>query len=158
MKKVTNKLLLFIFITLTIGFLAGCDSDSGTESNEPGSVVGTWQLTSAVLYNTPVGTMTLTAEIFLDNSGTGAETSVLQFNEDGTASVTTNYEDGSEETIGGTWSTNGDNITVVGAGLDDTMTYEVSGNTLTLTLIMPIDFFGDGNEIDVTIDMIYNRI
>ena len=105
-----------------------------------------------------MGNLYLTANIFLQMSGTGATSSTLQLNEDGSASVTTTYEDDSEEEVPGTWTIEGNQLNLVGAGIDDIVPYSINGNTLTLTLTLPVDFDSDGTSEDTEIDMIYNRL
>ena len=90
-------------------------------------------------------------------SGTGATSSTLQLNENGTASVKTTYADSDDDVIGGTWSQEGNKLIIGGAGIDDTVPYAVDGNTLTLTLTMPVDFDSDGVADETEIDMIYKR-
>jgi hypothetical protein len=154
----TILLLLVSAIILSLIVGIGCDNDNGAEPTKTESIVGTWQLASVVMKNTPVGNLNLTAESFLTMSGTGATTSTLQFNEDGSASVTTTYADSADDVIAGTWSKEGDKMTIGGAGIDDTVPYDIDGNTLTLTMMMPIDFNSDGTTEDTEIDMVYNKL
>ncbi len=115
-------------------------------------------MVSVILKDTPIGDLTLPAAQFLAMSETGATTSTMQFNEDGTASLLTTYADSADDVVPGTWSKEGDKLTINGAGIDDTVTYKVDGNTLTLSMIMPIDFDSDGTPEDIKVDMVYNKI
>jgi hypothetical protein len=143
-------------ICLIIG--SGCKEDNEVEPEKDESLEGSWRLTSVILKETPVGDLTLPAAQFLEMSGTGATTSTMQFNEDGSAAVTTTYEEGDDEVIPGTWSKDGDKLIIVGAGIDDTVPYTIHGSTLTLTIILPIDFDSDGTADDTDIDMIYTKL
>jgi len=150
-------LLLLVSATMLCLFThSSCDNGTGSEENE--SIVGTWRLVDVIMKDTPVGELSLTAENFLELSGTGATSSTLQFNEDGSASLTTTYADSSEEVVPGSWTIDGDKVILVGVGIDDTVPYDVDGNTLTLTITLPIDFDSDGTAEDTKIDMIYNRV
>ena len=155
MRTYRRIVLLVIASAIMLTLFTGSSCDNGVEE---GTIVGTWRMVSVLMKNTPVGDLTFTAEVFLEMSGTGATSSTLQFNEDGTASLTTTYEDGSEDVVPGTWAIEGDQLTLDGAGIDDTITFNIDGNTLTLTIIMPIDFDNDGVAEDTEIDMIYNRV
>ena len=137
---------------------SSCDNATDPEQNAGGSIIGTWQMVTIKMYDTPVGELTIPASQFLEMSGTGATKSILQFNEDGTASVATTYEDSSQDTIAGTWTSEGDDLIVEGAGIDDTVSYLVDGNTMTLTRIMAINFTPEGPKEDIVVDMIYNRV
>ena len=160
MHSISRKipLLFFSAIMLSLVVGSGCNKDSGVEPQENESLEGSWRLTSVTLKDTPVGDMTLPAAQFLALSGTGATTSTMQFNEDGSAAVTTTYEEGDDEVIPGTWSKEGDKLVIVGAGIDDTVPYAIEGSTLTFTIILPIDFASDGNPVDTEIDMVYTKL
>jgi len=149
---------LFIVTVILSGLFAGLQCDKGTDSEKTGSIIGSWRMATVIMKDTPVGNLTLQAEDFLELSGTGATTSTLQFNEDGSAALTTTYTDGSEEVVPGAWTTDGSELNLEGAGIDDTVLYDVDGNTLTLTIILPIDFDSDGTTEDTEVDMIYNRL
>ena len=105
-----------------------------------------------------MGDITLPAAQFLEMSGTGATTSTMQFNKDGSAALTTTYEEGDDEVVPGTWSKDGDKLVIVGAGIDATVPYAIDGSTLTLTIILPIDFENDGTAEDTEIDMVYTKL
>ena len=152
-------LLLFvsaIILSLVVG--SGCKEDNGVEPQKNESLEGSWRLTSVTLKETPIGSLTLSAAQFLEMSGTGATTSTMQFNEDGSAALTTTYEEADDEVVPGTWSKDSDKLVIVGAGIDDTVPYAITGSTLTLTIILPIDFESDGTTVDTEIDMIYTKL
>ena len=142
-RKITFLFVSAFMLSLVVG--SGCNKDSVVEPKTNESLEGSWRLTSVTLKGTPVGDMTLPAAQFLELSGTGATTSTMQFNEDGSAAVTTTYEEG-------------DKLVIVGAGIDDTVPYAIDGSTLTLTIILPIDFASDGNPVDTEIDMVYTKL
>lgn len=158
MRKFTNILPALFGAIILVFLFTIISCDSGTESKNEGTIIGAWQMVTIKMYDTPVGTLTIQAEQFLSMSGTGATTSILQFNEDGSAFVATTYTDSDPDTINGTWTSDGDSLTVVGAGIDDTVSFNVDGTTLTLTRIMAINLTPDAPKEDTTIDMIYSRV
>jgi hypothetical protein len=155
-RKISLLFVLAIILSLIVG--SGCKEDNGVEPQKNESLEGSWRLTSVTLKDTPVGDITLPASQFLEMSGTGATTSTMQFNEDGSAALTTTYEEGDDEVVPGTWSKDGDRLVIVGAGIDDTVPYAIEGSTLTLTIILPIDFDSDGTAEDTEIDMVYAKL
>ena len=158
MRKLTDNLpgLIGVLILVFVFICSSCEN--GTEPEQTGSIVGTWQMVSIKMYDTPIGELTIPATQFLEMSGTGATTSILQFDEDGSASVITTYNDSSQDTIAGTWTADGENLIVEGAGIDDTVSFNVSGDTMTLTRTMEINFVPDEPKQDIVLDMIYNRV
>lgn len=156
--RICVRILLFPIVSaIMFTLFIGSSCDKGTESKEEGTIIGTWRLNRVKVKDTPVGDLKLTAENFLGMSGTGATSSTLRINEDGTASVLTTYTDGSEDEVGGTWMIDGDMLVVEGAGIDDTIPFDLDGNTLTLTLTLPIDFYSDGTPEDTEVDFIYRK-
>lgn len=158
--NIRKRAVLFLLVSaLSLMLLVGigCNKDNGVEPQKNQSIIGIWRLVSVTLKNTPIGDMTLSAAQFLKMSETGATTSTLQFNEDGSVSLTTTYEDRPTDVVPGTWAKAGDKLTIVGAGIDDTVDYMVDGNTLTLTIILPIDFESDGTAVDTKINMVYAK-
>ena len=156
-----SRIKPFVCVSALMLLLAagsGCKDDNGVEPPVNASLEGSWRLTNVTLKDTPVGDMTLPAAQFLEMSGTGAKTSTLQFNEDGTVDLTTTYADRDDEVVPGTWSRDGDKLVIVGAGIDATVPYAISGSTLTLTIILPIDFDSDGTAEDTDVDMIYTKL
>ena len=147
--------LIAVFLFVSVSCDNGTDPAPVLPSN---TIIGSWEMTTIIMHDTPVGELTIPAAQFLAMSATGAAKSVLNFQEGGEASVVTTYEDSSQDTISGTWSSEGVNLTVEGAGIDDTVTFEVDESTLTLTRTMAINFVPDGPKEDIVIDMIYNRI
>jgi hypothetical protein len=158
MNKRTILLLPISALTLILFVGNGCDKDNGVEPEKNKSIIGAWRMVSVKLKDTPIGDLSMPAAQFLMMSGTGATTSTLQFNEDGSASLTTTYADSADEVVAGTWTKEGDKLTIIGAGIDDTVSYNVKGSTLTLTRMMPIDFESDGTAEDTEIDMIYTKL
>ncbi len=160
MRKAANLIpgLSIVIITGLLFICSSCDNATDPEPKKQGSIIGTWQMVTIKMYDTPIGELTIAASQFLEMSGTGATKSVLQFNEDGSASVATTYIDSSQDTIPGTWTSDGNNLMVEGAGIDDTVSYDVNGDEMTLSLTMAINFTPEAPKEDVEIDMIYNRI
>jgi len=152
----TSLLRAFLLMVLALFIGSSCENQTGPENE--GTLVGTWQLAIVTMKDTPVGDIFMTAEQFLGRSGTEAQTSTLQLNEDGSASLTTTYTDGSSDTVDGSWSSDGDELTINEAGMDDTFPYELDRFTLTIIMIMAIDFDSDGTEEDIEIEMKYNRV
>ena len=155
-RKISLLFVLAIILSLIVG--SGCKEDNGVEPQQNASLEGSWRLTTVTLKETPVGTMTMSAAQFLEMSGTGATTSTMQFNQDGSAALTTTYEEGDDEVVPGTWSKDGNNLVIVGAGIDDTVPYSINGSTLTLTITLPIQFDPEGAAEDTDIDMIYAKL
>lgn len=145
-------------LAIILIFGSGCDKDNGAEPEKNQSLIGAWRMSRVVIKDTPIGDFPVAASQFLELSGTGATTSTLRFNEDGSASLTTTYADSADEVIAGTWTQEGDQLTIHGAGFDETVGYAVDGNTLTLTRMMPIDFDFDGTAEDREVDMVYSRL
>ena len=106
MHPMSRKIPLLFVLASVLSLVAGsgCNKDNGVEPVKNESLEGSWRLTSVILKDTPVGDMTLPAATFLEMSGTGATTSTMQFNEDGSASLTTTYEEGDDDVVPGTWS------------------------------------------------------
>ena len=162
MKKSTNIITGFlgvIYLVMLFSY-SSCDNstDPDPDPKEKGSIIGTWQMVTIKMYDTQVGDLTVPASQFLGMSGTGATQSILQFNADSSASVTTTYSDSTQDTIPGTWTIIGDSLNVVGAGIDDTIGYGVEGNVMTLTRIMAINLLPTSPKEDIVLDMIYNGI
>lgn len=155
----SNNILRGLITVIFAVLICTCTScNNTTEPEKEDTIVGTWQMVTIMMYDTPAGTLTIPAAQFLAMSETGATTSVLQFNEDGSASVATTYSEANPDTIAGTWVADGDQLTVVGAGIDDTVTFKVDDDVLTLSRIMSINFVPNTPKQDVNIDMIYDRI
>lgn len=145
-------------IAIILFAATGCDNGTDPAPAVPDTFIGVWEMTTIVMYDTPVGELTIPAAQFLESSGTGARKSVLEFREDGSASVVTTYADSSQDTISGTWSENGNSLIVTGAGIDDTVQYKVDGNALTLTRTMAINFTPTDPKVDIVVDLKYSRI
>jgi hypothetical protein len=160
MRKSTNviKVIIGTILIAMLFTFSSCDNATDSDPQQEGSIIGTWLMVNIKLYATPVGDLSMEATQFLEMSGTGASISVLQFDEGGTASVTTTYTDTSQDTVGGSWTLNGDSLTVVGAGIDGTVGYEVNGDSMTLTRIMQINFVPDTPTEPIKTEMRYDRI
>lgn len=147
-----------VLVAVTLLISAGCDNGTDPDPVVPATFIGVWQMTTIIMYETPIGTMTIPAAQFLAMSGTGAAKSILEFKEDGTASVLTTYDDNSQDTIAGTWTEQGDSLTVSGAGLDDTVQWKAEATKLTLTRVMAINFTPESPKQDIVVDMVYTRV
>jgi hypothetical protein len=159
------KILIRIALLLMVSALmytlftgSSCDKATEPQEEEEATLTGSWRMANITIKDTPVGNLTMTASAFLGMSGTGATTSTLQFNEDGTCATITTYDDGSEESVPGTYTVEGDQLAITGAGIDATVPYTLTSTTLTITIIMAIDFNSDGELEDFAIDMTYNKI
>lgn len=155
-----NALKYMIISVLTFSMLVlftACE-DTENEDEQTYSVVGTWLMSSVVMKDTPVGDLTLTALGFLAQSGTGAQTSTLILNEDGSAAVITTFETAPDSTEPGSWTQSGDLLTIDGAGINDTAPFSVDEETLILSLTMPVDFYANGMPEDTQIDMTYTKL
>lgn len=146
------------FMALMLFAAAACDNGTDPDPVDNDTFIGVWEMTTIVMYDTPIGEMTIPAAQFLGMSGTGAAKSVLEFRDNGTASVYTTYTDSSQDTISGTWSMSGSDLAVSGAGIDDTVQYKVDGSTLVLTRVMAINFTPESPKQDIVVDMKYARI
>ncbi|MBN2416392.1 hypothetical protein JXO52_11150 [bacterium] len=158
MRSVTRILLLMLAAVIAAGLLTGSSCDNGSGSKSSGSIIGTWLFDRVTIYDTPIGDMDLSASSFLNMSETGVTSMTLQVNEDGTAALTDTFADGSDTVIPGTWTEVDGDVTIIGAGMDENATFDVDGNTLTVTIRMGIDFDLDGVETETRIDMIYKRV
>ena len=145
-------------IAIMLFVATACDNATDPAPVVPDTIVGAWEMTTIVMYDTPIGEMTIPAAQFLGMSGTGAAKSVLEFKTGGAAAVFTTYSDSSQDTISGTWSATGNNLTVTGAGIDDTVQFKVDATLLTLTRIMAINFTPTDPKQDIVVDMKYTRI
>ena len=153
-----NKYILITILSVTLIIsLANCENDEGDDDQEY-TIVGSWLLSSVVLKDTPVGNLNMTAAGFLGQSGTGAETSTLSLNEDGSAAVTTTYTAAPDTTEPGSWSQEDDLLTIDGAGIDATVPFTLESSTLTLQHTFAIDFDLDGVTEDTQVDMTYQRL
>lgn len=151
------KYIIISVLSLSLLFVVTACEDPENEDEKKYSVVGTWLMSSVVMKDTPIGDLTLTASGFLAQSGTGAQTSTLILNEDGSAAVTTTYEAAPDSTEPGSWTQDGDMLTINGAGIDDTVPFSVDEETLIITLTMPVDFYSNGMPEDIQIDMTYEK-
>lgn len=160
MRKLTTKWhgVLAVLMTVMLFIFISCDKSTEPEPKPEGSIIGTWRMVTIILYDTPVGNLTIPAATFLELSETGATTSTLQFNEDGTAAVITTYEDAPQDTIDGTWSAEGDQMAVQGAGIDTTVTFKVDGDNMSLTRTMPINLTPEAPKEDIVVEMKYSRV
>jgi hypothetical protein len=156
MRKALKYIVISILSISLLLVFGGCEEDGDDEQKY--SVIGSWLMSSVVLKDTPIGDLTMTASGFLGQSGTGAQTSTLILNEDGTAATITSYEAAPDSTEPGTWSQDGNKLAIEGAGIDDIVPFSVGSTSLTLTLTIPIDFDLDGVADDTQVDMTYEKI
>lgn len=135
-------LLAFIFVGST------CKKSTDSDNGDP--LVGTWELVKMTMYDTSTGDVVMTA-------GTPGFNSVtLVIRGDGTHTVTSD-DNGTTETINGTWSVSGNTLTVNQEGEVITATYTIAGNTMTFTLPMTMDFDGDGSDETYTIGQEFQK-
>ena len=82
------RIIVFLFVSvIMVSLFTNSSCDKGVDPDKKETLTGTWKLVEAIMKDTQVGDLTLSAEYFLGQSGTGATSSVLQINEDSTASV-----------------------------------------------------------------------
>ena len=160
MRKLSNIWpgFLAVLVNLMLITIISCDKSTEPEPKPEGTIIGSWQMVTIIMYDTPVGDLTIPAATFLELSETGATSSLLQFNEDGTAAVITTYQDAPQDTIDGTWSADGDQMSVQGAGIDTTVTFKVDGDTMSLTRTMPINLTPEAPKEDIVVKMVYSRV
>ncbi|MBR9975728.1 MAG: lipocalin family protein [Bacteroidetes bacterium] len=158
-KRLTlSRCISCVIVAVVLFSAVGCDNETDPVQPVNNTIIGSWDMTVIVMYDTPVGELTIPAAQFLAMGAEGAAKSTLQFRDDNTASVVTTYTDSHQDTISGTWSTNGNSLTVQGAGIDGTVQFTVDATTLVLTRTMPIAFTPGGPTQDIVLDMKYNRI
>jgi hypothetical protein len=130
---------IFYFLTFTLIFLISCeDKKDDKKNNDP--LIGTWEavsmsvtLADGTFFSVPVGAgMSMTLEI----------------KEDGTFTMT-QVEDGETEVSSGTWSADDDTITITESSGTEMMNYEVSGDTLTLSITEYDDDLGGAVTITI---------
>ena len=95
MRNLLSMLLVFSFL-----FTIGCGDDEATDETNP--LVGVWNMTSVVIESEGTTTLDASDEFSI----------VLIFNEDGTFSNQGVFE-GESHSESGTWSTQGDKLTVI---------------------------------------------
>ena len=118
MRNLLSTLLVFSFL-----FTIGCEDDETTDSNP---LVGVWNMTSIVIESEGNDTLYASDEFSI----------VLIFNEDGTFS-NQGVMEGESHSENGTWSTQGDKLTIITEEDGDTVTeiwdYTISGNSFSFT-------------------------
>ncbi|MBC8186025.1 lipocalin family protein [candidate division KSB1 bacterium] len=134
-----NQKIIFVaclcFLLFTL-FFSACEKDSPTKPKDDMSLVGTWDV-SLMGYEHQAETITYT-ESQLDSMGI---IWTLKFEEDGTAEQTTNMS-GPLVTFPGTWSTSGENLTMIltaTSGETATLVYKyaIDGNILKINWSIP---------------------
>ena len=154
----SKKSLLFVISIVLLSLLIACENPDENETKSDPTIVGSWLMTNILIKDSPVGDLSMSASAFLGMSGTGALTSTLTFSEDSTASVTTTYESAPDTTEPGFWLQSGDSLIIDGAGIDATVPFVLEANSLTITIILPIDFAQNGTPIDTNVDMTYSSV
>jgi len=147
MKK-TEKLLILLVVVLIAGLaIISCDKDSGTESGIS-ALYGTWNMLSMHMR------MTVAGIVFMDTTetpGPGEYTHVT-LNENGTYETNEMY-DGIPETGTGTYTIEGDSVTISDFDEEGPQTFKwnVAGNILTLKKNMVETDEGIVNTLDLEI-------
>lgn len=145
------KLLLIILLIFSFAVVS-CKKDSTTGSTS-GSIVGTWNVVGAVMglllttnsnqvatgipgviaeTNIPANTPTFVQFLF-DDDDIDDGISTIDFKNDGTGTVTTIDDDGTENE-NFTYTTAGDQLTINESGDITVFEYSIDGNTLTLII------------------------
>ena len=128
MRNLLSMLLVFSFL-----FTIGCGDDEATEETNP--LVGVWNMTSVVIESEGTTTLDASDEFSI----------VLIFNEDGTFS-NQGVMEGESHSESGTWSTQGDKLTVITEDVQEgTETeiwdYTVSGSSFSFTFTDNEDYY-----------------
>jgi hypothetical protein len=131
MKLRSRSFSVIVFAAFVALAVSSCGDKSNPVSAGSTSVVGTWNLTTVNMAG-----ITITA-------GTTTMTNVETYNSNYTCrSITNDYTASPPtcDTSNGTWITSGNKllVTSTGATVPDTSTYAISGNTLTLTTVIPV--------------------
>ena len=101
-------------------FLITCSDDNSTSSGSA-SLIGSWELTKLTVESNGV-------KMEFDPSDVDFALT-LTINDDGTYSITENDE-GDITNLNGTWTRQGDKITIVEQGVTQEITYTLQGNKL----------------------------
>ncbi len=139
---------LMVTVTAFVMFtLSGCDDSSTDSEDSADALVGTWNLTGMVLYyGSSIANADSTLDLF-DEDGI----IVLTFNTDSTGSDAFIDYDGTVDTHTWTYTATAYDLTIT-EPVDDwidvmVMPYELSGNTLTLSVVYkwyPSDYYSEG--------------
>ena len=140
MKQYKRNISILVVASLIALFVIGC------EKNEPKihELVGTWISMSGTIY---YGTSIATADSYVAYPYFQHVVVTVVFKEDNTGSITAITADDGDHvgTDEFTWSTSGSEIFFVGedgTSLSDTpVTYDINGNTLTITDHLPANQF-----------------
>lgn len=119
-KKVLFSLMAMLMLSLTFVSCGDDDDDDAPSSNS--SLVGTWQCIHEVWY--------VNGDKEEDGDVASEDTDYIKFNSDGTCSSW--Y--GDETPVPGTWTLNGNKLTVISNMGTEESVVSISGNTLTITL------------------------
>ena len=136
-------------VALLVAVAVGCnDSGNSTGPASPSDFVGDWLASSYVVTN--VANTSQTVEL----TALGMAISIT-FTET-TYSGTASFPGEPTETFSGTYTINGNQLTLneTGQGTPETMTYILSGSALTLSGEDTYDFDGDQQEDPVTFVMV----
>ena len=125
-KKLFN--LLAVLTVAAMFTMVGCD-DNGDDPDPQDALVGSWEMTNAVFY---YGSSVANADSST-NMTADFGSFVLTFNADLTG-MSVSTEGDSTETDNFTYTATATEITVTEDGETEVIPYELSGNTLTLTI------------------------
>ena len=137
-------------LALLVSVAVGCNDSTGPAS--PSEFVGDWLATSYVL--TSVENTSLSADLI--DIGMGLS---ITFTET-TYAGTSTFPGEEDESFSGTYTIDGNELILVEVGEPgtDTMTYTLSGNTLTMTgTDESFDFDDDGQEDPASFTMVFAR-
>jgi hypothetical protein len=121
-----KSILLFsILLPVTLFVLCGCDEDDSPTQSAENELVGTWALTRLTIV-TEDGTTVLTESLL----GQMGASWIIELNGDNT--FESRYNLGALEIGAGTWSTSGNELTIVDSEGASAFEYSLDGNVLTL--------------------------
>ena len=132
-----NKLKLYITsvvgivgVSLIALLASGCGDDDPDSTHE---LVGTWDLEQIII------SFTIGGQTIIDTLPPDSISGTLTFEEDETFDLAMDMQ-GQVINTDGTWSTDGDSLTLDPSDTSETMTfqYDVSGTTLTITGVIQI--------------------
>ena len=119
MKKMNRVIAAFAAMIMVLTLAAGCGSNNGAQQN---SVVGKWTVVSAELQGEEFDPRT---------SGMAVG---MEFKDDGSVALevtSSMFPDASEQNFSGTWTQDGDSVTVTAN--DSSVDGKIEGETLTFT-------------------------
>ena len=145
MKKIVSTIAMLLCMSFLMMVLSGsdCKKKSTTEPGTP-SLVGTWVLTGGTMAGVPITPQSagMQQTLVINQNGTYTLTEITQ-----AGTIVRN----------GTWTATATQITITENGETTTMTYNITGNKLTLNMIIEMDIDGDGTKDQVPVAAEYTK-